>query len=107
MTIPFQNLQWCQENCNRLSTFVQCSIGVAGVQYLKTLRQQFIYFKPCGSWVTNKGVVVKHGVENITSLVDAGFLPLLHGDCVLDQTMGCKILSGDTIIKVCILGVQG
>ena len=33
-------------------------------------------------------------------MLSVGFVPVLHGDCVLDSIRGCTILSGDTIIKV-------
>lgn len=33
-------------------------------------------------------------------LLRNGFVPILHGDCVLDDVQGCAILSGDKIIEV-------
>lgn len=33
-------------------------------------------------------------------LLRSGFVPILHGDCVLDDVQGCAILSGDKIIEV-------
>lgn len=33
-------------------------------------------------------------------LLTSGFVPILHGDCVLDDVQGCAILSGDKIIEV-------
>lgn len=33
-------------------------------------------------------------------LLRSGFVPVLHGDCVLDDVQGCAILSGDKIIEV-------
>lgn len=38
--------------------------------------------------------------DNLAKLVSAGFVPVLHGDCVLDTDQGCAILSGDKIIEV-------
>ena len=37
----------------------------------------------------------------IIELLQEGFVPVLHGDCVLDDAQGCAILSGDKIIEVC------
>ena len=43
----------------------------------------------------------------VSSLLDLGFIPILHGDVVLDQTKGCNILSGDTIIRSLAKDVPG
>lgn len=40
--------------------------------------------------------------EGVNELLQTGFLPVLHGDCVLDEELGCTILSGDTIMQVSI-----
>ena len=34
-------------------------------------------------------------------LLAEGFIPVLHGDCVLDDSTGCSILSSDSILRVC------
>ncbi|XP_033762287.1 isopentenyl phosphate kinase-like isoform X2 [Pecten maximus] len=52
-----------------------------------------------GFWVTDTGKISRHGVTGIMELLDNGFVPVLHGDCVLDISKGCHILSGDVIIK--------
>jgi isopentenyl phosphate kinase len=38
-------------------------------------------------------------VAAVASLLSSGLLPVLHGDAVLDSSLGCTILSGDTIIR--------
>lgn len=38
-------------------------------------------------------------VSQISSALAAGFVPVLHGDAVLDHSQGCTILSGDVIIR--------
>ncbi|XP_060600284.1 uncharacterized protein LOC132753777, partial [Ruditapes philippinarum] len=53
----------------------------------------------CGGWVTENGEVVKRDIESVTDLIRNGFIPVLHGDCVLDRAKGSNILSGDTIIQ--------
>ncbi|XP_071805268.1 uncharacterized protein [Asterias amurensis] len=54
---------------------------------------------PCGGWETDDRRVVKSDIVSIQNLLAAGYLPVLHGDCVLDRQRGCTILSGDTIIE--------
>ena len=36
----------------------------------------------------------------VPDVVEQGLLPVLHGDVVLDSSLGCTILSGDTIMEV-------
>ena len=36
-------------------------------------------------------------------LVAEGFVPVLHGDGVIDDEAGCAILSADTILEVLVL----
>ncbi|XP_013382082.1 uncharacterized protein LOC106152890 isoform X2 [Lingula anatina] len=54
---------------------------------------------PCNTWRMSGGQVVSDNVESLLALVEAGFVPVIHGDCVLDDSKGCCILSGDTVIK--------
>lgn len=54
---------------------------------------------PCGKWTTRDGKVVESGSAAICDFLQADFVPVLHGDCVLDRVRGCTILSGDTVIK--------
>ncbi|KAK8736851.1 hypothetical protein OTU49_004679, partial [Cherax quadricarinatus] len=55
--------------------------------------------KPCGKWTTKNDEVIQSGVAAVYDLLKAGFIPVLHGDCVLDTIKGSTILSGDTVIK--------
>ena len=43
----------------------------------------------------------------VASQLDLGFIPILHGDVVFDETKGCNILSGDTIIRTLAREVPG
>ncbi|XP_078669629.1 uncharacterized protein LOC144910412 isoform X1 [Branchiostoma floridae x Branchiostoma belcheri] len=54
---------------------------------------------PLSSWVTDDASVVKADTDNIRDMLLEGFVPVMHGDAVLDRKRGCTILSGDTIIK--------
>jgi isopentenyl phosphate kinase len=38
-------------------------------------------------------------LRRLAELMETGFVPVLHGDAVLDYAKGCTILSGDTILK--------
>eukprot|EP00195_Chlamydomonas_chlamydogama_P002238 CAMPEP_0202916638 /NCGR_PEP_ID=MMETSP1392-20130828/69102_1 /ASSEMBLY_ACC=CAM_ASM_000868 /TAXON_ID=225041 /ORGANISM="Chlamydomonas chlamydogama, Strain SAG 11-48b" /LENGTH=153 /DNA_ID=CAMNT_0049609145 /DNA_START=29 /DNA_END=486 /DNA_ORIENTATION=- len=50
-------------------------------------------------WSTANRLVVTDGCHMVDQALQAGLLPVLHGDCVLDSTLGCTILSGDTIMS--------
>ncbi|KAM4701498.1 uncharacterized protein O3C94_002442 isoform 1-T1 [Discoglossus pictus] len=55
---------------------------------------------PFSSWRTAGGKVSVTGVSSVREVLDAGYVPVLHGDCVLDSEKHCSILSGDIIIQV-------
>lgn len=55
----------------------------------------------CGEWETSNGAVKQYNLDSVKNLLKNGFVPILHGDCVLDRAKGCAILSGDTIIQKC------
>ncbi|GMH01766.1 hypothetical protein Nepgr_003605 [Nepenthes gracilis] len=52
----------------------------------------------CG-WSTSERHIASVDVSAVIKAIDAGFIPVLHGDAVLDQSQGCTILSGDVIIR--------
>ncbi|KAK3101839.1 hypothetical protein FSP39_006745 [Pinctada imbricata] len=58
-----------------------------------------VSISPITGWMTSQREVTKYDIQQIRALVTNGFVPVLHGDCVLDDFIGCCILSGDTIIK--------
>ena len=53
-----------------------------------------------GAWTCHNGKVLTDGCDTIKALVTEGFVPVLHGDGVLDTVKGCTILSGDSILQV-------
>ncbi|XP_075470084.1 uncharacterized protein LOC142502680 isoform X2 [Ascaphus truei] len=53
-----------------------------------------------GSWSTASGEVTRAGVSPVREALDAGYVPVLHGDCVLDSEKHCSVLSGDIVIQV-------
>ncbi|KAG0472391.1 hypothetical protein HPP92_016937 [Vanilla planifolia] len=52
----------------------------------------------CG-WSTQGRNIAFADASQITTVLTAGFIPVLHGDAVLDCLQGCTILSGDVIIR--------
>ncbi|PPS17471.1 hypothetical protein GOBAR_AA03111 [Gossypium barbadense] len=43
--------------------------------------------------------VASADLSGVAKAIDSGFIPVLHGDAVLDERLGCTILSGDVIIR--------
>ncbi|KAI3779150.1 hypothetical protein L2E82_08700 [Cichorium intybus] len=52
----------------------------------------------CG-WSTRERNIASADVATVVDALDSGFVPVLHGDAVLDESLGCTILSGDLIIS--------
>ncbi|KAA8529381.1 hypothetical protein F0562_033820 [Nyssa sinensis] len=52
----------------------------------------------CG-WSTCKRNLASADVSMVANAIDSGFIPVLHGDAVLDGSQDCTILSGDVIIR--------
>ncbi|XP_008108079.1 uncharacterized protein LOC103278744 isoform X1 [Anolis carolinensis] len=53
-----------------------------------------------GTWKTASKNVTQDGIDAVKEALDAGYVPVLHGDCALDSEQHCCVLSGDTIIEV-------
>ncbi|KAL8035474.1 hypothetical protein ABFX02_12G099000 [Erythranthe guttata] len=52
----------------------------------------------CG-WSTCQRNLSTADISTVVKALDTGFIPVLHGDAVLDSSQGCTILSGDVIIR--------
>ncbi|KAJ4816202.1 Isopentenyl phosphate kinase [Rhynchospora pubera] len=52
----------------------------------------------CG-WSTRQRDIASADASQIMDSLLAGFVPILHGDAVLDHALDCTILSGDVIIR--------
>ncbi|CAN0923580.1 Isopentenyl phosphate kinase [Linum grandiflorum] len=52
----------------------------------------------CG-WSTSERNLTSADLSMVAKAIDSGFVPVLHGDAVLDKKLGCTILSGDVIIR--------
>ncbi|KAL3677734.1 hypothetical protein R1sor_020690 [Riccia sorocarpa] len=53
----------------------------------------------CAGWSTRNRLLERENVADVQRLLQAGLLPVVHGDAVLDSGQGCAILSGDVIIR--------
>lgn len=53
---------------------------------------------PMNCTISNDGRICEMALNVITSMLDAGFVPVLHGDVVMDSKLGTSILSGDQIV---------
>ncbi|KAG6758019.1 hypothetical protein POTOM_038352 [Populus tomentosa] len=52
----------------------------------------------CG-WTTSERNMASADLSMVAQAINSGFVPVLHGDAVLDDLQGCTILSGDVIIR--------
>ncbi|KAJ4973704.1 hypothetical protein NE237_006878 [Protea cynaroides] len=52
----------------------------------------------CG-WSTCERNIASADIFQVAKAINSGFVPVLHGDAVLDNLQGCTILSGDVIIR--------
>ncbi|CAN1321420.1 Isopentenyl phosphate kinase [Linum perenne] len=52
----------------------------------------------CG-WLTSERNLASADLSMVAKAIESGFMPVLHGDAVLDKQLGCTILSGDVIIR--------
>ncbi|KAL5553705.1 hypothetical protein UlMin_041106 [Ulmus minor] len=52
----------------------------------------------CG-WSTHERNISSADLSAVAKAIDSGFTPVMHGDAVLDDKLGCTILSGDVIIS--------
>ncbi len=53
---------------------------------------------PMGCTVCKNGRIESMYLENIKLMLEKGFVPVLHGDVVMDSELGTCILSGDQIV---------
>lgn len=55
---------------------------------------------PSSCIVTENGRIRRFEDAPLTMMLELGFLPVLHGDAVLDTNLGFTILSGDQLVSV-------
>jgi len=56
-------------------------------------------FPPSASMVSNDRKVVHHNILTIRKSLDAGLLPVVHGDVAFDETLGGTILSTEDVFQ--------
>lgn len=56
-----------------------------------------VSFPPHSFIIQNKGILEDFDTSTINKVVELGFIPVLYGDVVTDEKLGCSIISGDTI----------
>lgn len=58
-------------------------------------------FSPLGSWwaAGSSENLSAHNIELVQAALETGFVPVLHGDVILDQHQKVRILSGDAIVS--------
>lgn len=78
------------EAVSRLNTEVVAALRSAGVEAVS--------FHPFSAALAENGRLVFCGEEQISSLLSAGIVPVLHGDVVCDRRQGGCIVSGDQIV---------
>lgn len=50
-------------------------------------------------WSTGNRALEQSDVSMLKKILDAGLIPVLHGDAVFDSVQGCTILSGDVVLR--------
>ncbi|XP_052184976.1 isopentenyl phosphate kinase isoform X3 [Diospyros lotus] len=50
-------------------------------------------------FVATRISIASADLSMVGKAIESGFVPVLHGDAVLDESQGCTILSGDVIIR--------
>jgi len=53
---------------------------------------------PMNCTVSDDGRISEMSLNIIGSMIDSGFIPVLHGDVVMDKKLGTSVLSGDQIV---------
>lgn len=53
---------------------------------------------PVGAWRCRNRAVVADGCSHVAALLSQGFVPVLHGDAVFDESLKYTILGGDPIM---------
>ena len=70
-------------------------------QHLADKALPVVTASPFSHMTTNNHKIVKNTlIDQIASLLTAGFLPLSHGDVVLDKSRRCGVLSGDKVLEL-------
>ncbi|WP_319507024.1 isopentenyl phosphate kinase [uncultured Methanolobus sp.] len=74
----------------KLNTMVVEALNSAGVNALPV--------HPMACAVSNNSRIESMFLEQIEKMLENGFVPVLHGDMVMDSELGTSVLSGDQIV---------
>jgi len=77
------------KSVKELNSIVVKSLNYAGVSALPV--------HPLSSLLLENGSIVDSSTEKFTLMLERGFVPVFHGDVVMDRIKGAAILSGDRI----------
>ena len=85
-----QGVYLTHASVKKLNSIVVESLNNAGVPSLPV--------HPLNSCLLENGRLVYFQLEQIKVMLERGFVPVLHGDVVMDRVKGAGVLSGDRII---------
>ncbi|GFR47415.1 hypothetical protein Agub_g9132, partial [Astrephomene gubernaculifera] len=86
-----QGFALTRSSVTRLNGLVVGELLAAGVSA--------VGLSPFGHYTASNREVSTSGVHAVAACLRSGLLPVLHGDAVLDEQLGCSILSGDTLVR--------
>jgi isopentenyl phosphate kinase len=65
------------------------------VRSLKTRRIPSVPFMPSSFMTAEEGRLTSVGIEPLRRLLENGYVPVLHGDLIVDSVWGVSVVSGD------------
>lgn len=61
---------------------------------------------PLSSCLLENGRIIDFHIEQVKVMLKNGIMPVLHGDVVMDKTLGAAVLSGDRIVPYIALALK-
>ena len=103
------NQGWFQKGCSEVQKvkegFCKTRVSVLKLNHLvtQTLIEcdvPAIGVPACGIWLDELDCLdAAIMADHVVTCINKGFVPVCHGDAIFDSKQGCRILSGDVIIK--------
>lgn len=66
---------------------------------LLSLDEPAVGVPPFAFMWSSSTVIAEANLEPLRIMLEKGLLPITHGDVILDQTQGCRIVSGETVLN--------
>ena len=88
--IDFKGVYEIHESMKILNELIIRSLRRVGVKALP--------IHPMGLIVADNSRIKLMQTESISCMLENGFVPVLHGDVVMDKTLGASIISGDQLL---------